>query len=208
MNLMNLMTQRQTQRQTQKQNELGGGLLSRPRSLSAPLIAVITLALSLGAFGALGPLDPLDPLGHEPPAHSALSTSSAHAEPAASSKPKSKRKGKRRGNFDRRRRAADALLKAGHPAIELSVRTEPKVTAQVYHGKELLGSTPLTLTWPKNTGALDLVVRAPGHIPVNTRLYTYKSDKLTVKLFKEGQSHMVFGFKKKVEEDALGEEEP
>jgi len=115
------------------------------------------------------------------------------------------KKGGRRGagSFDRRRRAAAALIKSGHPAIELSVRTDG-AAAQVYHGRELLGTTPLSLSWPKNTGALDLVVSAPGHIPVNTRLYTYKSDNLTVKMFREDQGHLVFGFKKKVEEDALG----
>jgi hypothetical protein len=120
----------------------------------------------------------------------------------------SKKGRKKSGSFDRRRRAADALLKSGHPAVELSVRTDPGVTAQVYHGKELLGTTPLSLTWPKNTGALDLVISAPGHIPVNTRLYTYKSDKLTVKMFKDTQSHLVFGYKKKVEEGAVELEEP
>lgn len=112
-----------------------------------------------------------------------------------SAKPKKKRK---RSEYDRRRRQAAALIKEGHPTVELAVRTEPRVAARVYHGKELLGTAPFTIKWPKDTGSLDLVFKASGYLTVNTRLYTYRDDKVTVEMFKETEAHKLFGYRKKV----------
>jgi len=108
-------------------------------------------------------------------------------------------KPKKRKRYDRLQRKAQAMIKEGHPTVELSVRTSPRVSARVYHGKELLGVAPFTFKWPKDTGALDLVLKAPGYIRVNTRLYTYRDDKVTVDMFKETEAHKLFGYKKKIE---------
>jgi len=124
--------------------------------------------------------------------------SSFGAEAELSAKPKDK-KGKRRRDYDRRRRQAAALIKEGHPTVELSVRTSPRVAARVYHGKELLGTAPFSFKWPKDTGSLDLVLKASGYLPVNTRLYTYRDDKVTVQMFKESESHKLFGYRKRIE---------
>lgn len=119
-------------------------------------------------------------------------------------KPKSDKK-KKRKDYDRRRRQAAALIKEGHPTVELSVRTNPRVAARVYHGKELLGTAPFSFKWPKDTGALDLVLKASGYLPVNTRLYTYRDDKVTVDMFKESEGHKLFGYRKRI--DAPKEED-
>jgi len=108
-----------------------------------------------------------------------------------------KSKGKRK-RYNRRQREAKKLIDAGHPTVELNLKTSPKVRASVYHGKELLGSTPLRLVWPKDTGALDLKLKAKGYLTVNTRLYTYRNDRATVKMFKVDEAHKLFGYKKKV----------
>ena len=114
-----------------------------------------------------------------------------------SAEAKKKRK-KRKKRYNRRQREAKKLIDAGHPAVELNLKTSPNVRASVYHGKELLGTTPMRLTWPKDTGALDLKLKAKGYLTVNTRLYTYRNDRATVKMFKIDEAHKLFGYKKKV----------
>ena len=149
--------------------------------------------LFLSALCALPFLSPLSISSHSTP--QGLISAGTLEFSELSAKPK-KRKRKR---YDRLQRKAQAMIKEGHPTVELSVRTSPRVAAKVYHGKELLGVTPFTFKWPKDTGALDLVLKAPGYIKVNTRLYTYRDDKVTVDMFKETEAHKLFGYKKKIE---------
>ena len=106
---------------------------------------------------------------------------------------------KKKKKYNRRKKASDALIKEGHPSVELTIKTSPRVGARVYHGKEYLGRTPMTFKWAKDTGPLDIVVKAGGYLKVNTRIYTYRSDVVTVDMFKEDQSHLLFGYKKKIE---------
>ena len=131
--------------------------------------------------------------------------SSAHAKPKRKKKRKSR---KRRKRYDRARREAQKLLDAGHPTVQLTLKTKPRVRAKVYHGKEILGSTPLQLTWTKDTGPIDITLRASGYLTVNSRLYTHRNDHVTVQMFKDDEAHLLFGYKKKVkskEEDLVEE---
>src|SRR5438093_1401052 len=65
---------------------------------------------------------------------------------------------------------------APRPAkIRIVVRSTP-VKATVRWGKKTLGLTPVTLERPRDSGPVDLVLRAPGFFPVHTRAYTFKSD--------------------------------
>lgn len=120
--------------------------------------------------------------------------STAHAEP----KRKKRAKRKRRKRYERARREVTKLIEAGHPTVQLTLKTTPRVRAVVYHGKEELGSTPLQLTWTKDTGPIDVTLRAKGYLKVNSRLYTHRNDHVTVQMFKEEESHLLFGYKKKV----------
>ena len=122
-----------------------------------------------------------------------LSSNQAYANP--------KKRSKRRKRYDRRQREAKKLIEAGHTTVELTLKTDPRVRASVYHGKELLGSTPLRLVWPKDTGSLDIKLKAKGYLTVNSRLYTHRNDRVTVKMFKTDQAHLLFGYKKKVKSD-------
>lgn len=118
-------------------------------------------------------------------------------------------KPKKQKRYDRRQREAKKLIDSGHPAVTLTLKTEPKVRATVYHGKEVLGATPLTLTWPKDSGPIDITLKASGYLTVNSRLYTHKDDRVTVNMFKVDQSHLLFGYRKKVKsepEEPLDEE--
>ena len=119
------------------------------------------------------------------------------------SKSKSKkRKRKKRKGYDRKRRKIEKLIEEGHPTVNLAIYTEPRVYARVYHGKEFLGDTPLKLVWAKDTGPLDVVLKAKGYLQINTRLYTYRNDKITVKMRKLEEANQLFGYKKKVKPKA------
>ena len=123
--------------------------------------------------------------------------------PVAEAKKSKKRKRKR---YNKRQREAKKLIDAGHPTIEITLKTNPRVRASVYHGKELLGTTPLRLVWPKDTGALDIKLKAAGYLTVNSRIYTHRNDRVTVNMFKTDQAHLLFGYKKKVKESTSDED--
>ena len=96
---------------------------------------------------------------------------------------------------------ADVLMTRFKAKLRLiTLKTSPRVRASVYHGKELLGTTPLRLVWPKDTGSLDIKLKASGYLTVNSRLYTHRNDRVTVNMFKVDQAHLLFGYKKKVKE--------
>jgi len=117
----------------------------------------------------------------------------------AQPKRKSKRaKRRRKKRYNRARREAKKLLDAGNPSVQITLKTKPRVRAVVYHGKEELGVTPLQLTWAKDTGPIDIKLKASGYLTVNSRLYTHRNDHVTVNMFKTDEAHLLFGYKKKV----------
>ena len=80
--------------------------------------------------------------------------------------------------------------------VTIEFRVEPRwVKAHVYHGKKLLGKTPLKVDRKYNSGPIDVWVKAGGFIPVNTRAYTFKDDKIIVQLTPENEAHTLFGYK-------------
>ena len=82
--------------------------------------------------------------------------------------------------------------------VEVTLSTEPRLRAKVYHGKQLLGVTPLRLTLPANSGSLDVVVKAVDHIPVNTRIYTFLDERITVSMTRYGEERSLFGYRKRL----------
>jgi hypothetical protein len=69
--------------------------------------------------------------------------------------------------------------------VKLVLQIAP-VNADVFWGGKRIGASkagePLVLMRPRNSGPLDLIIRAPGFLPHHTRLYTDRDDKLTVSL--------------------------
>lgn len=85
--------------------------------------------------------------------------------------------------------------------VKLGVNTRPNVKARVYFGRKLLGTTPLKFRRKHDSGPLDLVVRAPGYVTVNTRLYTYKDKVITVRLTRLEEQSKIYGYKAKLPPD-------
>jgi len=80
--------------------------------------------------------------------------------------------------------------------VKIQVRAVPR--AQVSWGKEDLGWTPVTLERPRDSGPVDLVVRADGYLPVHTRAYTFRNDSLSVRLTKLADKMSILGARKEL----------
>lgn len=101
--------------------------------------------------------------------------------------------------------ASGAAAKPLPPNVKIFVRVTPSPAkggpdkAQVFWGKKKLGDTPVTLERPRDSGPVDLVVRADGFFPVHTRAYTVKNDVLYVKMTKLEERMKLFGAKQEAE---------
>lgn len=89
--------------------------------------------------------------------------------------------------------------KARKETVKLTFTVAPRVKARVYHGKKLLGTTPFTVDWRRDSGPVDVVVRAHGYLPVNTRAYTFRDDNVDVKLTRPDDARSLLGYKAPVE---------
>ena len=95
-----------------------------------------------------------------------------------------------------------AVTPAAPPAkVKLFVGTKPPKVLVTW-GKKKLGPTPFTLERPRDSGPVDLVLRAPGYLTVHTRAYTVKNDTIGVKLVKLQDRMTVFGAKQEIPENA------
>jgi hypothetical protein len=76
--------------------------------------------------------------------------------------------------------------------VTIQVRSAPR--AHVRWGPKGLGTTPLKLVRPHDSGPLDLTLSASGYLPHHVRAYTFKDETLNVKLVPVSQASTVFGY--------------
>lgn len=71
--------------------------------------------------------------------------------------------------------------------------------AMVYWGRKRLGMIaprqPLVVERPRDSGPLDVIVRAQGFLPVQTRAYTFADSKVGVKLTPPDQKKALLGYR-------------
>jgi hypothetical protein len=93
--------------------------------------------------------------------------------------------------------AADAAAKPD--TVRILIQTVPPRRAQVRWGRRLLGTIPashvLVLVRPRDSGPLDLVIRAAGFLPVHTRAYTFTDSRVVVKLTAPSEENTLFGYR-------------
>ena len=74
--------------------------------------------------------------------------------------------------------------------------------ATVSWGKKKLGviapHAPLIVQRPRDSGPLDVVVRAEGCVPVQTRAYTFEDSKVAVKVTPNDQKNTLLGYREEV----------
>jgi hypothetical protein len=86
------------------------------------------------------------------------------------------------------------------PNVKVVVQTVPPEKAKVMWGKKPLGlikgkNKPLIVERPRDSGPMDLVIRADGYVPVHTRAYTFTDFKLYVKLTHVEEKKSLFGYR-------------
>jgi hypothetical protein len=81
----------------------------------------------------------------------------------------------------------------------ISFRTSPGVQATVTWGETRLGviapGEPLVLVRPRDSGPLDVVVRANGYLPVYTRAHTFSNHEMLVKLTTPEKQYTLLGYR-------------
>jgi hypothetical protein len=96
--------------------------------------------------------------------------------------------------------ATDEEIPAAKPdSVHIFIQTVPPRKAQVKWGGKLLGVIPvpraLVVERPRDSGPLDLVIRAAGFLPVHTRAYTFTDSRVAVKLTPPSEKSKLFGYR-------------
>jgi hypothetical protein len=102
---------------------------------------------------------------------------------------------------------AEAGLDAGVQPISdkatIVFITVPNVTATVTWGRKLLGKitpgNPLVVVRPRDSGPLDVMVRAPGYLGVQTRAHTFSDSRILVKLTPPEKKNELLGYRIPIE---------
>jgi len=90
--------------------------------------------------------------------------------------------------------------------VNITLQTVPPRKAVVKWGNKILGvipvPRPLVVVRPRDSGPLDLVVRAAGFLPVHTRAYTFSDSRVAIKLTPVSEKNTLFGYRAEVLPDA------
>lgn len=78
--------------------------------------------------------------------------------------------------------------------VRISIRSSPR--ASVVWGRKTLGTTPLSIERPRDSGPMDLTLYARGFLTVHTRAYTFRNDSLAVDMTPVSKAETMLGFKK------------
>jgi hypothetical protein len=81
----------------------------------------------------------------------------------------------------------------GGPEVTLKLLVVANRKAHVFWGRKDLGVAPLEIHRPRGSGPLDLLVAAPGFLPLHTRLFTDHDDTLAVRLYDEDAASSLLG---------------
>ena len=109
-------------------------------------------------------------------------------------------KGKSAADKTKQAEADNEVAPAAKPdTVNISIQTVPPRKAQVKWGGKHLGVIPvpsaLVVVRPRDSGPLDLVLRAPGFLPVHTRAYTFTDSRVAVKLTSPTEKSKLFGYR-------------
>ena len=78
--------------------------------------------------------------------------------------------------------------------VTIKVIVDARRKAHVFWGRKDLGEAPLEVQRPRNSGPLDLTVSAAGFLPLHTRAFTDRDDKLILRLFSAEEAPQMLGY--------------
>jgi hypothetical protein len=93
------------------------------------------------------------------------------------------------------------------PNVKIVFTVIPSNTkkAMVFWGKKRLGiiapHAPVVVTRPRDSGPLDVIVKADGFVTVQTRAYTFADSKVSVKLTKLEEKNTLLGYREELPPD-------
>jgi hypothetical protein len=82
---------------------------------------------------------------------------------------------------------------ADGPQVTLKLLADANRKAHVFWGRKDLGLAPLEIRRPRGSGPLDLLVVAPGFLPLHTRVFTDHDETLSVRLYDEEAAGSLLG---------------
>jgi len=78
--------------------------------------------------------------------------------------------------------------------VTIKLIADARRKAHVFWGRKDLGEVPLSLQRPRDSGPLDLLVTAPGYLPLHTRVFTDRDDQLFLRLFSLSEAPQLLGY--------------
>jgi hypothetical protein len=87
----------------------------------------------------------------------------------------------------------------GGPQVTIKLLAEASKKAHVFWGRKDLGVAPLEIQRPRGSGPLDLLVNAPGFLPLHTRVFTDRDDALSLRLYDTDSARGLLGYPVKIE---------
>lgn len=87
--------------------------------------------------------------------------------------------------------------------VRIVFMTVPPEKATVFWGRKPLGlirgkGKPLTVERPRDSGPMDVVIRAKGFLPVHTRAHTFNDHKVFVKITPEEEKNTLLGYREEL----------
>ena len=79
--------------------------------------------------------------------------------------------------------------------VKIKVIVDARRQAHVIWGRKDFGVAPLEIERPRNSGPLDLVVVAPGYLPLHARAFTDRDDVLSLRLYSAAEAPQLLGYR-------------
>ena len=170
--------------------------------MSARVLFRTCLGLALAVSCRQSPVDATAPLATGPAASTQVAAPSSKpesAETTAKAAAPASESVKADDDLQSEEREANPLSET----VTLTLSISPPVKAVVMWGsKQLARIAPdnptVELQRPRNTGPLDLEIRAEGFLPHHTRLYSDRNDKVSVRLVRPADASSLLGFRSSV----------
>jgi hypothetical protein len=79
--------------------------------------------------------------------------------------------------------------------VKIKVIVDARRQAHVIWGRKDFGVAPLEIERPRNSGPLDLIVVAPGYLPLHARALTDRDDVLSLRLYSAAEAPQLLGYR-------------
>ena len=79
--------------------------------------------------------------------------------------------------------------------VKIKVIVDARRQAHVTWGRKDFGVAPLEIERPRNSGPLDLIVVAPGYLPLHARALTDRDDVLSLRLYSAADAPQLLGYR-------------